>query len=214
MYRRYLPQNPQSGTPSAEHGMVQSSNMNSTVGNPSDNNARQSVNAPPHITSRQKDFSHQSPNSSGGNSAPHPSNNMRSRGSMNAGGGSPAAQRSPNRSTAQMPNNRAQKRADCNAAQNSNIRTQNTSSNGNSQTSQDERAANSGILSILSSVVPSSIYNPATKRVLGFLTAEDLLIIALVFLFAENSEKCDPLLIPALIYILISDYIDFPDILP
>ena len=38
------------------------------------------------------------------------------------------------------------------------------------------------------------------------------MIIALIFLFSENSEDCDPLLIPALIYILLSDYIDLPEL--
>lgn len=68
------------------------------------------------------------------------------------------------------------------------------------------------ISSILNSIIPSSVYNPETKKVFGILTAEDLLIVALIFLFSENSEDCDPLLIPALIYILLSDYIDLPEL--
>lgn len=68
------------------------------------------------------------------------------------------------------------------------------------------------ISSILNSIIPSSVYNPETKKVFGILTAEDLLIVALIFLFSENSEGCDPLLIPALIYILLSDYIDLPEL--
>ena len=68
------------------------------------------------------------------------------------------------------------------------------------------------ISSILNSIIPSSVYNPETKKVFGILTAEDFLIVALIFLFSENSEDCDPLLIPALIYILLSDYIDLPEL--
>ena len=68
------------------------------------------------------------------------------------------------------------------------------------------------ISAILNSIIPSSVYNPETKKVFGILTAEDLLIVALIFLFSENSEDCDPLLIPALIYILLSDYIDLPEL--
>ncbi len=70
----------------------------------------------------------------------------------------------------------------------------------------------SGISAVLDAFVPKSIYNSDTKKVFGILSAEDLLIIALIFLFAENTENRDPLLIPALIYILLSDYIDLPDL--
>lgn len=58
--------------------------------------------------------------------------------------------------------------------------------------------------------IPSSIYNPETKKVLGLLSAEDLLLAAMIFLLLENEENDDPMLVYALIYILISDYIDLP----
>lgn len=74
------------------------------------------------------------------------------------------------------------------------------------------RSEKSGISAMFDAFVPKSIYNTDTKKVFGFLTAEDLLIVALIFLFAENTENRDPLLIPALIYILLSDYIDLPEL--
>ena len=58
--------------------------------------------------------------------------------------------------------------------------------------------------------IPSSVYNPATKKVLGMFTAEDLLLAGLIFLLLENEENQDPMLLYALLYLLISDYIDLP----
>lgn len=65
---------------------------------------------------------------------------------------------------------------------------------------------------ILCGILPTSVYNPKTKKLFGFFTAEDLLLIALIFLFADNDEDSDPTIIIALIYILISDYIDLPEL--
>ncbi len=65
----------------------------------------------------------------------------------------------------------------------------------------------------LRSFIPKNIYNPETKKILGFLEAEDLLIIALIFLFMENSEEDNSLMIPLLIYVLVSDHIDLGDFL-
>ncbi|MBQ7096949.1 MAG: hypothetical protein IJN96_02645 [Clostridia bacterium] len=63
------------------------------------------------------------------------------------------------------------------------------------------------------SFIPKNIYNPETKKILGFLEAEDLLIIALIFLFMENSDDDNSLMIPLLIYILLADHIDLGDFL-
>ena len=63
----------------------------------------------------------------------------------------------------------------------------------------------------LRSFIPKNIYNPETKKILGFLEAEDLLIIALIFLFLESSEDDNPLMVLALVYILLGEYIDFGD---
>lgn len=56
--------------------------------------------------------------------------------------------------------------------------------------------------------IPASLYNPETKKVLGFLSTEDLLLVALILLFLENEENDDPMVVYALIYVLVSDYID------
>ena len=59
-------------------------------------------------------------------------------------------------------------------------------------------------------IIPTALYNPETKKVLGVLSAEDLLLVGLIFLLLENEEMEDPMLLYALLYILISDYIDLP----
>ena len=59
-------------------------------------------------------------------------------------------------------------------------------------------------------LVPTSVYNPETKKVLGMFSAEDLLLAGLIFLLLENEENNDPMLVYALLYILLSDYIDLP----
>ncbi len=65
---------------------------------------------------------------------------------------------------------------------------------------------------LFESLIPPCIYNEDSKKVLGFLSAEDLLLIALILIFLDNEEK-DPIIIYALLYILILEYIDLPDIL-
>lgn len=60
--------------------------------------------------------------------------------------------------------------------------------------------------------IPQSVYNPETGKVLGFLSAEDLLIAALILVLIDNRDADDDnsLLIYALVYILISDRINLP----
>ena len=62
----------------------------------------------------------------------------------------------------------------------------------------------------ISGLIPSALYNPESKKVLGVFEAEDLLLVALIFILLENDENDDPMLIYALLYILLSDYIDLP----
>lgn len=71
---------------------------------------------------------------------------------------------------------------------------------------------NSSPVSPLLKFIPQSIYNPDTGKVLGFLSAEDLLIAALILLLIDNrdSDEDNTLLIYALVYILISDRINLP----
>lgn len=68
-------------------------------------------------------------------------------------------------------------------------------------------------LGSLSSFIPSSVYNPETKKVFGIFSAEDVLIAALILVLNERSEENgddNTLLICALLYILLSEYIDLP----
>ena len=62
----------------------------------------------------------------------------------------------------------------------------------------------------LTKFIPQSIYNPETGKVLGFLSAEDLLIAALILLLLDSDDASDDnsFLIYALLYVLISDHID------
>ncbi len=60
-------------------------------------------------------------------------------------------------------------------------------------------------------LIPRHIYNPDTKKILGVLSSEDLLLIALIFLFLESSEDDNPLMVLALVYVLLGEYIDFGD---
>ena len=69
-----------------------------------------------------------------------------------------------------------------------------------------------GALGMLTRFIPQSVYNPETGKVLGFMSAEDLLIAALIILIIDSSdeETDNTMLVYALIYILISDHIDLP----
>ena len=64
----------------------------------------------------------------------------------------------------------------------------------------------------IAKLIPQSIYNPETGKVLGFLSAEDLLIAALILLLIDSGddENDNSMLIYALVYILISEHIDLP----
>lgn len=66
---------------------------------------------------------------------------------------------------------------------------------------------------MIHSLIPTSVYNPKTKKLFGVLSAEDLLIIALIFLFLENDEEDNSMTVLALIYILLSDYVDLSGLL-
>ena len=73
---------------------------------------------------------------------------------------------------------------------------------------------NSGVKKngFLQGLLPSSIYDFQSKKLFGILSAEDLLLIALIFLFLEKEEGDNTLMILALGYILLSDYIELPEI--
>ena len=68
-----------------------------------------------------------------------------------------------------------------------------------------------GIQGLLENFLPKSIYNFETKKIFGILSSEDLLLIALIFLFADSGDEDSNLICLALIYVLLSDYIDLSD---
>lgn len=70
-----------------------------------------------------------------------------------------------------------------------------------------------GITSLLYNLLPPSVYNHQSKKLFGFLSAEDLLLLALIFLFAESDSEDSSLLSLALMYILVSEHFDLPDLL-
>lgn len=59
-------------------------------------------------------------------------------------------------------------------------------------------------------LLPPSLYNPQTKKILGFLSAEDLLLAALIFLMLDSGREEDSIMVYVLLYLLLSDYIDLP----
>ncbi len=57
-------------------------------------------------------------------------------------------------------------------------------------------------------ILPSSLYNIETKKIFGFLSAEDLLLVALIFLFLDSDEEGSGLMVLALAFVLLSDFVD------
>lgn len=66
-------------------------------------------------------------------------------------------------------------------------------------------------MGILERFLPGAIYNHENKKLFGILSAEDLLLIALIFLFADSGDDDSGLICLALLYVLLSDYIDLTD---
>jgi len=58
------------------------------------------------------------------------------------------------------------------------------------------------------SFIPTSVYNPENGKILGFLSAEDLLLIAMILIFLDSEEDGDNLMVYALLYVLASEWID------
>ncbi len=63
------------------------------------------------------------------------------------------------------------------------------------------------------SYLPKEIYNCETHKFFGFLSGEDILIIGLILMVLDRGCDEDLFLILALLYILLSDWIDFGNIL-
>ncbi len=74
--------------------------------------------------------------------------------------------------------------------------------------SRDNDKAFGGLDKLIARFLPSSIYNCETKKLFGFLATEDLLLVALIFLFLDSEEEDSNLIALALLFVLVSDYID------
>ena len=74
------------------------------------------------------------------------------------------------------------------------------------QESHSQKKKSNPVLSLL----PTSVYNPETKKILGIFSAEDLLLAALIFLLLDSDDTEDTVLVYLLLYVLISEYIDLP----
>ncbi len=66
----------------------------------------------------------------------------------------------------------------------------------------------------ITKLIPQSVYNPENGKILGLLSAEDLLIIALIIVLldggSEESPEDNSTLIYALLYILLYEHIKLP----
>lgn len=60
------------------------------------------------------------------------------------------------------------------------------------------------IVKSILSFIPPGIYNTETKKILGILTAEDLLLAALILMIADSDENDDLALLIALVYIFMA----------
>lgn len=75
------------------------------------------------------------------------------------------------------------------------------------------RKKNGKSMNFFENIIPKGLYDPKTKKVMGFFTAEDLLLVALIFIFLDSDEEGNPLMALALLYVLLGDYFDFGDFL-
>ncbi|MBO4941606.1 MAG: hypothetical protein J6D15_05335 [Clostridia bacterium] len=92
--------------------------------------------------------------------------------------------------------------------------------NHNQQKKEGNKNCNSGSrkktckgMNFFENLLPRGLYDPKTKKVMGFFTAEDLLLVALIFVFLDSDEEGNPLMALALLYVLLGDYFDFGDFL-
>lgn len=83
----------------------------------------------------------------------------------------------------------------------------------NMKLARDTEQVDGGLFKLIRGLLPPTVYNSKTKKLFGILSAEDLLIAALIFLFLDSEEEGDPLLIIVLIYLLFSDRFDLSGIL-
>ncbi len=55
-------------------------------------------------------------------------------------------------------------------------------------------------------LIPKSLYDPATQKILGIFRAEELLIAALILILLQDKKKENTPVVYALAYILLSDF--------
>lgn len=78
-----------------------------------------------------------------------------------------------------------------------------TDHNGNRSNTPGQLAGDpSGLIQSILKFIPPGIYNRETKKILGVLTAEDLLLVALIIMLADSKDNDDTALLIALVYIL------------
>lgn len=61
----------------------------------------------------------------------------------------------------------------------------------------------SGLIKSIMNFIPPGVYNRETKKLFGFITAEDLLLAALILMLADSDDNEDTALLIALVYILL-----------
>jgi len=61
----------------------------------------------------------------------------------------------------------------------------------------------SGLIKTIMNFIPPVVYNRETKKLFGFITAEDLLLVALILMLADSDDNEDTALLIALVYILL-----------
>ncbi len=88
-----------------------------------------------------------------------------------------------------------------------NFKPQNPQPSGGQQPHQKERKKSSDFLKNL---LPTSVYDPKRKKLFGIFAAEDILLVALIFLLLEKDDEDNLLMILALAYVLLSEYIEIP----
>ena len=66
----------------------------------------------------------------------------------------------------------------------------------------DDKRDSDGLLGTMLNMIPTEIYNRKTKKLFGLLTAEDLLLAALILIAADSDNTDDTALLLALLYII------------
>ncbi len=128
----------------------------------------------------------------------------------------PNRQNPPLRLAAAKPNNESRQPMHSQTSQGSgqNLHRQNQHQNPSVQSAQSQsgqKPRQKKQTNFFKGFLPTSIYDPRQKKLFGFFSAEDLLLAALIFLLLEKDDEDNLLMILALSYVLISEYIEIPE---